>query len=92
MNSSLVAGHRSLPHAHRVTYERINPRTGRIELVVSACKGARSIARSSAMLKSNFMKIVKIEPLTAEQYDQEFPPETRGRTGRFVSFRADHHD
>jgi hypothetical protein len=74
--------------AYKVTWERINPQTGRTEIVVSGYKGTRSHASAAVMLKSNFAKLVKIEPLTAEQYDKEFPPETRGRTGRFVSVRA----
>lgn len=74
--------------AHRITWERINPATGRVEIVISGCKGTRSHARAAAILKSNFTRIVKVEPLTAEQYEKEFPPETRGRSGRFVSVRA----
>jgi hypothetical protein len=77
-----------VPHAHRVTWERINKSTGRPETIVSGCKGSATHARANATLKSNFMRIVKIEPLTAEQYEKEFPPETRGRIGRFVSLRA----
>lgn len=75
------------PYGYRVTYERINPNNGRVESAVLGCKGTRAHARANAIMKSNFMRLLRLEPLTEEQYTKEFPP-GHGQKGRFGLIRA----
>jgi hypothetical protein len=72
----------------RITYERVNPRTGRPVHDVFGCKVAYSCqAEANARHKTGFLRVVSTERLTPEQYAREFPP-GRSSKGRYVLVRA----
>lgn len=73
---------------YRVTFERFRP-GGRAATEVMGVKSHwPSVARQQAAKKSGFIRVLKLEPLSAEQYAEEFPSGQHGRTGRFISVRA----
>ncbi len=70
----------------RVTIERLV--RGRTEQVIFGTRGTYpSIAYAQAKKKSGYLRALKLEPLNAEQYEQEFPAGQCGRSGRYVSLR-----
>ena len=75
---------------YRVTFERLRPGNGGravCETMGAKCQHA-SVARQQAAKKNGFLRVLVIEPLSAVQYEKEFPAGQCGRAGRYVSLRA----
>lgn len=75
---------------YRVTYERYTP-GGCGRPVTTICGVKTNHNQSSKVMhqirnRSGFVRIVKMEPLSAEQFAREFPPD-RSRAVRQVSVR-----
>ena len=61
------------PYGFRVTIERRNRLSGKIEWHVFPSKTAnRAIAQKAAQYKYGFLRLISCEQLTREEFDREF--------------------
>lgn len=75
----------------RVTIARITPRTGRSESHVFGVRSRYfSKARRAATEKTGFRQVLKMEPLTLAQFEQEFPQGRNGSANRIPHLIRNH--